>query len=668
MTNKESQGTQEKKPTTGHLNRDRVLFFHQLFLRSGIREDTAERISEEVSTDMRFVERLVDSLVSRGIFQPRGEIYERVTLCSLEGLSLPREFKNQLERKRLTAEKPEEWCRLGRMFAFAGDHDRAALCHRTGFGLMTDASAELLVSLAESIDPARDRALALGCIDRVAEIILTGDQALDNPDRHDLTSEDPTGCAVLLDRACQAAIRNREPGRAASLARAATALFERCGLRHKLQQSLARLADALTDLEDFEGALRTVERRRLVLSAESEYLHVATCYKQMAVLSEQCGNIDNAGRYYELAIQVYESIIDPLNAALSAQLQGALFLRHGRLDDAVDAYERSIEIAVELHKIVGLGHLGSAQVWEAMGNFSTSYSCSLKMVEAFDKLNNPELLSQAKLQQAYFSVLLGLVDDAEDLLKEAVTLEPDANEQAFFSLIEGLIARCNDDDLEALNHFRSAHHRFKDLDQIDNAARVLVEIGHFLNLEVDSPERTRFFNALDSLGDLGAEMTPRIDILRGRIRADGELLQSLFSEAAGSDWTLFKLEAAEAIAVWAMANGRLSFVTRGVASALRTLAELLNRLDPENHQNFNQTTLLRRIVVMSKSVREQLHSRPDGDQMDSDSTAKISPAFVIDGLLAAVGRLPDGQTASPEMTEGNEENTEQGANADSEES
>ena len=34
---------------------------------------------------------------------------------------------------------------------------------------------ELLVSICEGTDPAVDRPLALGCIDRIAEIVLTGD-------------------------------------------------------------------------------------------------------------------------------------------------------------------------------------------------------------------------------------------------------------------------------------------------------------------------------------------------------------------------------------------------------------------------------------------------------------------------------------------------------------
>lgn len=640
MTNKDPQSAEEMKDNTEKLNRERFLFFEEVFGKAGIRDDIAERISEEICTDNRFIERLVDNLVSRGIFQPRGEIYERVTLCNLADVAFPKDFANQLERKRLTANNPEEWCRLGRLFAYAGDKDRAALCHRTGFGLMSQATPELLVSLAEGIDPKRDKAMVLGCIDRVAEIILTGDQALDNPDRHDLTSEDPAGCAVLLDRACQAAIQCKEPGRAASLARAATALFERCGLRHKLQNALGSLADALTDLEDFEGALRTVERRRLVLSAESDYMQVADCYKKMAALSEKLGNLENAGRYYELAIQVYESIIDPKNAALTAQLQGALFLRHGRLDDCVDAYERSIEIGSDLKDLVGYGQLGVAKAWEAMGNFSTAVKCTEAAVDCFHALEMNGLLANAKLECAYFSVLLGRFEKALEYLGESRNLAPSVSERGRYSQVEGLISLGQDKEMRALEKFRLAYMRFQTEEDIDESARMLIEIGHFLNLENNSRERQWFFNSLDILGELGPELTPRIDVLRSRIGKDGEMLQSLFSEAANSEWTLFKIEAAEAIAGWALDTSRPTLITRGVATALRTLAELINRLDKDDHASFSDTPLLHRIVSMAESVRDKLHEQGNVGETDSDATAKISPAFVIEGLLAAVGYQP----------------------------
>jgi tetratricopeptide (TPR) repeat protein len=652
MNNKE-QITEEKKPNTEKLNRKRFLFFQELFQRAGIREDLAERISEEVAPDNRFVEHLVDSLVSRGIFQPRGEVYERVTLCNFEGLTLPGDFKNQLERKRLTASSPEEWCRLGHLFACAGDQDRAALCHRTGFGLISQASPEFLVTLSEAIDPARNKSLALGCIDRVAEIILTGDQALDNPDRHDLTSEDPAGCAVLLDRACQAAIRCHEPGRAASLARAATALFERCGLRYKLQHALGSLASALTDLGDLEGALRTIERRRLVLSAESDYLHVASCYEQMAMLSESCGNLDNASRYYELAVQVYESVIDPRNAALAAQAQGSLYLRHGRLDDAVDSYERSIEIGAEISEVVGPGHLGAACSWEAMGNLSTALRCARRSVEAFEELGDSMLLANAKLQHAYFLVQLGMADDSSSMLEESRDSDPPIVEEGLYAHIEALISLNRDCSVEALSHFRTAYNRFKDHGQDDSAARMMLEIGHFLDLTSESKERAWFFKALDSLSDLGPELTLRMSVLRGRMSADGELLQDLFSEAASSEWTHFKLEAAEAFANWAFENGRVSLVTRGVASALRTLAEFINRLDRGDQASFNRTPILQRIASMAEAVRDRLHRAGEGTTIDSDATAKISPAFVIQGLLLAIGRPPSSESIAevPEQPE-----------------
>lgn len=655
------------KDNTEKINRERFLFFQTVFENAGIRDDIAERICDEICRDNRFIERLVDNLVSRGIFQPRGEIYERVTLCNLENVDFPKDFANQLERKRLTASNPEEWCRLGRLFAFVGDKDRAALCHRTGFGQIPQATPELLVSLAEGIDPKRDKAMVLGCIDRVAEIILTGDQALDNPDRHDLTSEDPAGCAVILDRACQAAIQCQEPGRAASLARAATALFERCGLRHKLQNALGSLANALTDLEDYEGALRTVERRRLVLSAESDYMQVADCYKKMAALSEHLGNLENAGRYHELAIQVYESIIDPKNAALTAQLQGALFLRHGRLDDSVDSYERSIEIGADLKDIVGFGHLGVSKAWEAMGSFSTAVKCTETAIDCFDALEDNEQLAKAKLECAYYSVVLGRFDRGRDLLVESRQLDPGLSESGRYAQVEGLLSLGKDREMRALEKLRTAYLRFQTEGNIDESARMLIEIGHFLNLENNSRERQWFYNGLDLLGEIGPELTPRIDVLRSRIGRDGDMLQNLFEEAANSEWTLFKIEAAEAIATWALDTSRPTLVTRGVATALRTLAELINRLDSDDHAGFSDTPLLHRIVSMAETVRDKIQQQGNLTETDSDATAKISPAFVIEGLLQAVGYQPSAPKSKHRDDDGDEESETQSEEDASEE-
>ncbi|MDF1665342.1 MAG: hypothetical protein P1V97_26510, partial [Planctomycetota bacterium] len=321
------------------------------------------------------------------------------------------------------------------------------------------------------------------------------------------------------------------------------------------------------------------------------------------------------------------------------------------LDDCVDAYERSIEIGADLKDLVGYGQLGVAKAWEAMGNFSTAIKCAEASVLCFEALQNNSLQANAKLECAYFSAVLGRFDRAVEFLGESRQLDPSVSERGRYSQVEGLISLGQDREMRALEKLRLAYLRFQTEENTDESARMLLEIGHFLNLENNSRERQWFFNSLDIVGELGPELTPRIDVLRSRIGKDGEMLQNLFSEAANSEWTLFKIEAAEAIAAWALDTSRPTLITRGVATALRTLAELINRLDNDDHGTFSDTPLLHRIVSMAESVRDKLHEQGNIGVTDSDATAKISPAFVIEGLLAAVGYKPSSSSAPKKVEE-----------------
>lgn len=633
------------EPEEAASSNPQVVFLERLFDRAGIRADIGYRLALELSEDKTFMERLVEGLMQTGVFQPRGEIYERITLDNIRGLELLQSFRNQLERKRLSASTPEQWNRLGRLFAYAGEHERAALCYRSGFGIMNEATPELLVSIAEAVDPNVNKSLALGCIDRIAEIVLTGDQALDSPDRHDLTNDDPAGCAVLLDRSCLAAIRCQEPGRAASLARAATALFERCGLRNRLQRSLENLTEALIELGDLEGSLRTLERRRIVLSSESDYDGVADCYHRMAELAEALGNTDAASRYYDLEIQVWESIDEMAHASDAARSLGLLLQRHSLLDDAVDAYERARSLADSDSLEEALALAALAWAWEAMGDLSAANQTIELAVKLFTELHEQAYIARFTLDWALLKIQVGRFEQADQLVQQAVQLDSRLLAHARAKTARALLALQRNQPAQALSFTQEALHQLVTAEEEEEQARVLLLVGSNLLSQVDHKELEWLQPVLETLKTLPPEFESRLSVLAARLNNDREALQQLFDKAASSDLTFLRLEAAECLTDLSLKQEVASTTSRCIASALRTLGDIEKRLHEPDRESFKDSLLVQRLHELANRARSSLSRQQESDVLDGDSTAKLSPTFVIDGLLCSLGLTQPGDAA-----------------------
>lgn len=635
----ENEPAQPPSDDTGQVTRSRrEQFILGIFLNAGLQPDPAERLLEQSLETRDFMEQLVDSLVTFGVFQPEGELYERVTIEDLGGLEPTRDFFNHLERKRLSCSLPEHWCRLGRLYGISGEAERAALAHRTCFGLMPEMTPELLVSICEGTDPAVDRPLALGCIDRIAEIVLTGDQALDSPDRQDMTSDDPAGCAVLLDRAGLAALRVGEPGRAASLSRAATALFERTGLRSRLQSALANLAVILRESGDLAGALKTLERRRTVLSAESDFGNLARCHRDLAEVAEARGELNRAAHHLEKEIELYESIVEPTYAAAAARALGEFNLRHGQVDDAAEAFERARELAEDELVDRALAQVALVETWRAMGTLSTALAENDEALRRMRDTDESLILAQLLLNRAAVLVRLGRYDDAELALNEALATDPGARSLPDVGMVEALSAAYQGRADQDLPRIREAFNEALEDEDQSAAAELALAAAASLDAKAESPRVLWLRDAVKALDDLGLEHRERIALIRARLAGSTDEIVDVFERAALSDLAFLRLESAVALARAHADVERFGSATRPVTSALRSLGDLLARLEPEHRESFIHTPLVAELLDVARTVRGSLRQIDSKDDDDHESTARLSPGFVIDGLFISISR------------------------------
>jgi len=651
MANEKNEGE-----TVAEAGTPRVKFLREVLLRAGIRDEVVDSLCEDLYERVEPLDRMVDDLIEFGVSVPPGEAHERVTLGEFEGLSYPPSFITALERKRLTANGAEQWSRLGRLFGYGGERERSALCYRTSFVQQRELPPQVLADIAETVDPTVNLPLGLACIDRLAEIILTGDEFLDSPNRQDLMAEDPAGCALLLDRARRAALRINEPGRAVALGRAATALFERCGLRHKLQLALDGLANALIANEDLAGAAKVIERRRVVLAAESDYQSVAECHRQRAQLCEQLGDIDGAIERYDREIDVYETLGDGCRAASAGRHLGDLYLRSGKLDDAVDSYDRAREMADGSPADVALSRVALSLAWEALGNFGTALTETRAAIAGFRSEEEFALSAHALVNMAILCLDLNDTQAAGNALAEARQEDWSATRLPALRRAEALVKWHEGNSADAARGLEAAYQLAAELGDEPEAAKALLALGDVVYGKDDGLQPW-IIEEIGQLENCTDDLLLRLEVLAQRLAENVDGLQSCFDRAALSEFVGVRIDAALALAEILVKKGRARRAHRPIASTLRVLGDLASRLPSQFNASFCKHPTVERARKVAGEIRAIFSEGEGSSESDEDATAQLSPLDMLDGLLAALSPLDAsslGATSSEENGSANE--------------
>lgn len=326
----------------------RAKLARSLLLAIGATEEVAAAGAEEAASDQPFLDDIVASLVDDGVVSLARLPDRRATELDLDPAVLGPAFLAALDRRRGRLAGPGERARLGRLYAIAGDPERAASCYREVLDEKTFLPLPLVVELAEAAWRAGKRAVALGAVDRIAEVVLTGDAGKEG------RPEDVALAGGALERARDVALAleaatvregGRDAGhaaaRAVALGRAAVLLYERSGLKNEAARALDGLGRAQIATGDRNAARTTFERRRGLAIARGDTAAAARSLEISADAFLSTGDAEAAVDRLEQASDVHASAGDRKAAARAALRAAELRVSRGDLATAATTLERA---------------------------------------------------------------------------------------------------------------------------------------------------------------------------------------------------------------------------------------------------------------------------------------------------------------------------------------
>ncbi|MCA8926103.1 MAG: hypothetical protein KDD82_30130, partial [Planctomycetes bacterium] len=390
----------------------RALLVRQLATQSGCSSAATQRLARELGEDAELYERLVREWVSEGCSQ-LGEDGPEVFLSQLQGLE-SRSLAIAADLRRAQALNVPELFRLGQLYALLGLPERAATAYRE---LWTRAELPLEYSLrlgAATTTSAPEFALAAA--DRIAETILTRDPdgMAEGPD---LLRESPRRAALLLGTARDVALAAGDAERAASLARAASALWGR------LEQPTARwsaMADQVATLvaaQQHAKARQVLTRWRDEAQEQGDAAAEAEAVVASAERLAEEGKLGHGASLLGDAVELYESVGEVALALALRHRQGDMLAREGSWDGAAKAYAQAREAASEAEDVRRV-----AELWVAEGECALrlgQFTRALKCGESAREDAAPETLARSTLLVAG---VLAAAGDAKRALKALLRL------------------------------------------------------------------------------------------------------------------------------------------------------------------------------------------------------------------------------------------------------
>ncbi|MEZ6186292.1 MAG: hypothetical protein R3F62_14955 [Planctomycetota bacterium] len=320
----------------------RALLVRQLAAQTGCTPAATKRLVDETAADEGLFARLVDAWVETGacLLGPSGP---QVFLAQLERLDAPG-LAVAADLRRARALTPTELFRLAQLYGVLGRTERAATAFRelwTQAGLPLEYSVRLGIASATSAPE-----LSLAAADRVAETILTRDLEAED-DGPDLLRDAPHKAAVLLGLARDVALAAGDPDRAASLARAASALWGRLDHPPSRWTAMAQQARTLVAASQQSKARQVLTRWRDEAQEQGDAQAEAQAIASDAERVASEGKLGHAASLLAEAVELLESMGDPAGALTFRERQGQLLALEGSWDSAARTFASARALAEE---------------------------------------------------------------------------------------------------------------------------------------------------------------------------------------------------------------------------------------------------------------------------------------------------------------------------------
>ena len=581
----------------------RIRLARQLLESVGATSEIAEAGAGDAADDPHFLDDVVASLVDDGVVALSRLPERRANEEELERANLGPAFTGALDRRRGVPAGPRERARLGRLYALAGDIEKAASCYREVLDDRGPVPLSLVLELAHTAAKASERSLALGAVDRVAEVVLTGDAGQDK------SPEDATVAGSALERAAEVALQLGAAPRAVALARAAVLIFERAGLKRESQRALGPLGRALLATGDRPGARATFERWRALASSQGELGMAARslCVAADAYLLQ--GDVEAGADGLEQAADVLAASGQKRAAAKAALRAGELRAARGDLGPAGIALERArayaaagndaaLETAVRV--TLALARVAEGQLGVAFKEGE---------VALFDREGKKDLAgaADARVALAQASFAAGDVEGARAQIlasRDHVTGGAAARALELRAELAALDGRA--DDAQAL---LADAGRFHSLEKRDaEAARTIVRRAE-LALAAGDPARARAQWTIVAASEV-PELVARTALLEAALDENEDnrrsALDRAFDLAYSKDYHVARVAAGLARAKARLTAGKPELAAADARAALEALRDARRSLPDEMRPAYLATTARRDAVAIGQEVREAL--------------------------------------------------------------
>lgn len=348
------------------------------------------RLARSLGEEEGLCERLVQELVATGACRLGAE-GPQVFLTQLSGVdSRGLAFAADL---RLTQPLDErELFHLSQLYAALGLPERAATALRELWNRM-ELPLEHTLHLGRRAAAASGLEVALAAVDRVAETILTRDP--DASDGHDLLRESPHQAAVLLGAARDVALTAGDPYRAASLARAASALWGRLEQPALRWAAIAKQAQVLVAANQHTKARQVLGRWRDEAQEQGDVAAEARAVRANAEWIAEEGKLGHAASLLADAVELFDAAGEEVQSLDSRLRQGEFLALEGSWDGALKTFALARDVAV-----ANEDELRLATLWVSEGECALElgrFSHAMRCAESGRENASPETLARSTL-------------------------------------------------------------------------------------------------------------------------------------------------------------------------------------------------------------------------------------------------------------------------------
>ena len=375
---------------------------------------------------------------------------------------------------------------------------------------------------------------------------------------------DRHGVTKAIRAICETHLAKGDHDRAAASIKRGISLSQNEDDKFDLAQSYKSLGNVLYNGGDYHRALESYQKSLLLCRQIGDEEGTARIYNNLGNVLQFRDQTAEAAEYYKLAVAIFSRLNNQFGMAACMNNLAGILERDGKYDEALDYAYRSLEKRKKFSGKSGVGfsYYRIAMIYQAKGELEKALGYARRSIRIREELDDKVGLAYSNLQLAelrmgtenladifdycdqgergfeelgnrigqimakgtkarvFFHV--GLLDEAEELLREVITaatakelptIAGDSMIRLGMLLGEkGQLADAERQLLESERLFRTARYRRKMVEAILQLAALRIEMAELKNAEANLEE------AYSQLEDLGSkDLVPLYFLLRSRL-------------------------------------------------------------------------------------------------------------------------------------------------------